>query len=153
MSKKSARVASLMSRFSGASRAFCSASVVMEKYFSSFSFVTLDKSTTINLFCRRSLKAYCKRKVIIDEFPDLGMPEVKLYVRGGEPYCDMVRNLLQFHKVDFDMIEVSVSQERQDELLEISGQSNVPVLVVDNRVYVGFDFELLKSVLGLKGQE
>ena len=78
------------------------------------------------------------------------MAEVKLYVRAGEPYCDMVRNLLQFHKVHFQMIEISVSQERQQELVDISGQANVPVLVVDDHVYVGFDFELLKSVLGLK---
>ncbi|MDO8556608.1 MAG: glutaredoxin family protein [Nanoarchaeota archaeon] len=81
------------------------------------------------------------------------MSEVKLYVRAGEPYCDMIRNLLQFHKVDFQMIEVSVSQERQQELLNVSGQSNVPVLVVNDRVYVGFDFDLLKSVLGLKVEE
>ncbi len=81
------------------------------------------------------------------------MVQVKLYVRGGEPYCDMVRNLLQFNKVDFEMIEVSVSKERQDEWLEVSGQSNVPVVLVDGRAYVGFDFELLKSVLGLKAEQ
>ena len=77
------------------------------------------------------------------------MSSVKLYFKAGDPYCEMVRNVLTFHKVSFEMVEVSRNKDAQQELLDISGQSNVPVLVVDDRVYVGFDFELLKKVLDL----
>ncbi|MDO8628513.1 MAG: glutaredoxin family protein [Nanoarchaeota archaeon] len=77
------------------------------------------------------------------------MSSVKLFFKAGDPYCEMVRNLLTFHKVAFEMLEVSRNEEAQQELLDVSGQSNVPVLVVDDRVYVGFDFELLKKVLDL----
>jgi len=81
------------------------------------------------------------------------MAVIKLFFRAGEPYCEMVRNLLTFHKIAFEMIEVSVSEEAQKALVDISGQATVPVLVVDERAYVGFDFVLLKQILGLTNKD
>ncbi len=77
------------------------------------------------------------------------MPLVKLYFKAGEPYCEMIRNVLTYNKVQFEMIEVSVSKEAQKELKEVSGQDQVPVMIIDNKVYVGFDFKLIKNALGL----
>lgn len=77
------------------------------------------------------------------------MPSVKLYFKAGDPYCEMIRNVLTYNKVPFDMVEVSVSKEAQQELKEVSGQEEVPVMIIDEKVYVGFDFELIKNALGL----
>ncbi|MEK6904248.1 MAG: glutaredoxin family protein [Nanoarchaeota archaeon] len=81
------------------------------------------------------------------------MKKVRLYFIAGDPYCEMIRNLLKFHNVDFEMIEVSVNKEAKREMAELSGQENVPVICVDGRAFVGFDFEMLKKVLGLTGEE
>lgn len=74
---------------------------------------------------------------------------VKLYFVAGDPYCEMIRNLLKYHNIEFEMIEISVNKAAKKEMIEISGQENVPVLAVDGKAYVGFDFNMLKKVLGL----
>ena len=70
-----------------------------------------------------------------------------LYFKSGDPYSDMVKNLLRYYEVEFEMIEVSRNKEI---LKEVSGQYNTPVLKVDEKVYVGFDREKIKELLNLK---
>ncbi|MFH1592298.1 MAG: glutaredoxin family protein [Candidatus Woesearchaeota archaeon] len=79
------------------------------------------------------------------------MPKIKLYTKTGDPYSDMVKNLLMYHRVECEFVEVSRNLERQKELFEISGQTNTPVLKVDDKVYTGFDREKIKEILGIKG--
>lgn len=76
--------------------------------------------------------------------------KIKLYIRAGCPYCDMVRNLLKYHSVEYEAIEISRDIEKQKELQDVSGQDTTPVLVVDGKVFVGFDREKIKEVLNLK---
>ena len=76
--------------------------------------------------------------------------QIKLYVRSGDPYSDMVRNLLKYYNIEFEIVEVSRNIEKQKELYEISGQTNTPVLKIDDKVYTGFDREKIKDVLGIK---
>ena len=78
------------------------------------------------------------------------MPTVKLYFKAGNPYCEMIRNVLTYHKIPFEMVEVGINKKAQQELKKVSGQEQVPVLVVDSKVYVGYDFELMKKALGLE---
>ena len=72
---------------------------------------------------------------------------ITLYFKSGDPYSDMVKNLLRYYNVDFEMIEVS---HNKDILKEVSGQYATPVLKVDDRVYVGFDREKIKELLHLQ---
>lgn len=76
--------------------------------------------------------------------------QIKLYIRSGCPYCDMVRNILKYHNVEYEVIEISRNTEKQKELIELSGQSATPVLIVDDKVFIGFDREKIKEVLGIK---
>ena len=75
--------------------------------------------------------------------------KIKLYVNSSDPYCGMVENLLKYHNIEYERIEVSPAEEKLKELEEISGQNTVPVLVVDEKVFVGFDHEQIKKVLNL----
>lgn len=76
--------------------------------------------------------------------------KIKLYIRTGCPYCDMIRNLLKYHNVEYEAIEISRDIEKQKELQEISGQDTTPVLQVDDKIFIGFDREKIKEVLNLK---
>ena len=75
---------------------------------------------------------------------------VTLYIRTGDPYSDMIKNLLRFHKIEFDIVEISSHPEKLNELKELSGQENTPVLRVDDRVFIGFDREKIKELLGIE---
>jgi len=75
--------------------------------------------------------------------------QVKVYIKTGDPYSDMVKNLLKYYDIEHETIEISRNPEKERELLEISGQKNTPVLVVDDKVYSGFDREKIKEIIGV----
>ena len=75
--------------------------------------------------------------------------KIKLYTRAGDPYSDMIKNLLKYHNVGFELVEVSRDQEKKKELFLISGQYNTPVIQIDDKVYTGFDREKIKEFLGI----
>jgi len=74
---------------------------------------------------------------------------IKVYSRNNDPYSDMLRNLLKFYQISYENIEVSKDKKALKEMIDISGQSTTPVLVVEDKVFVGFDREKIKEVLGL----
>ena len=75
--------------------------------------------------------------------------KIIVYSRADDPFSDMLKNVLKYHRIEFDNIEVSRDQEAFRRLLKESGQSSTPVLVVDGKVYVGFDHAMIKNILGI----
>ena len=74
---------------------------------------------------------------------------IKVYSRNDDPYSDMLRNLLKFYQISYDNVDVSRNEKAKKEMIEVSGQSNTPVIVIDEKVFVGFDREKIKEILGL----
>ena len=74
---------------------------------------------------------------------------VKVFSRAGDPYSDMLKNMLRYHHIDFENIEVSRDPDSLLQLIRESGQSSTPVIVIDGKAYVGFDHALIKEILGL----
>ena len=54
---------------------------------------------------------------------------IKLYQFENCPYCTKVRGTLEAKGIEYEKIEVPLDREERTELLEISGQYMVPVLV------------------------
>ncbi|MBI2499705.1 glutaredoxin family protein [Candidatus Woesearchaeota archaeon] len=75
--------------------------------------------------------------------------KVIIYTKNNDAYSDMIRNLLKTNNIEFEMVDVSRNKERFKEMQEISGQSNTPVIQIDDKVFLGFDREKIKEVLGL----
>lgn len=75
--------------------------------------------------------------------------QIKVYSRADDPYSDMLKSLLKYYNVSYENIDISRNAQAFDEMVDVSGQQTTPVLVVDEKVFVGFDRELIKSVLGL----
>lgn len=75
--------------------------------------------------------------------------KIRLYTRAGCPYCEMVGNLLKYHNIEFETIEISRDFEKQKELQKISGQCTTPVLKINNKIFIGFDREKIKEALGI----
>jgi glutaredoxin len=73
---------------------------------------------------------------------------VKVFSKSGDPYSDMVKNLLKYYNISYDNIDVGTPESFQH-LLRESGQTSTPVLIVDGKAYVGFDREMIKEVLGM----
>jgi glutathione S-transferase len=57
------------------------------------------------------------------------MDKIKLYNIDGCGYCSMVREVLKQLELDYETIDVPWAHHDRTEVLKVSGQSMVPVLV------------------------
>ncbi len=77
------------------------------------------------------------------------MPQVKVYSTPTCPYCIKAKDFLKEKQVAFTNIDVSSDKAGLEEMIRVSGQMGVPVIVIDNDVIVGFDRSRLETKLGL----
>jgi len=75
--------------------------------------------------------------------------KVTVYSTSTCPYCIRAKQFLKEHKIEFEDIDVSVNQERAQEMIKKSGQMGVPVLDIDGEIIVGFDKAKIEAKLGL----
>ncbi len=75
--------------------------------------------------------------------------EVKVYSTPTCPYCKMVKEYLSSKGVTFQNIDVSLDKAAGEEMVKISGQMGVPVIVAGNEVIVGFDKGAINKALNL----
>ena len=75
--------------------------------------------------------------------------KVIIYTKNNDAYSDMIRNLLKTNNIEFERVDVSRNKDKFKEMQEISGQANTPVIQIDDKVFLGFDREKIKEVLGL----
>ena len=65
--------------------------------------------------------------------------EVKVYSTPTCPYCKQAKDYLSSKGVSYQNIDVSANQAAVDEMVKLSGQMGVPVVVIDGNVITGFD--------------
>jgi glutaredoxin-like YruB-family protein len=74
--------------------------------------------------------------------------DIKIYTTPTCGYCKMAKKYLSERGIQY--IECDVSRDRQaaDEMVNLTGQMGVPVIVVDGQIIVGFDRPRLEQLLG-----
>jgi glutaredoxin-like YruB-family protein len=77
------------------------------------------------------------------------MAKIKVYSTPTCPYCIRVKNYLKEKNILFENIDVSVDEAGLAEMIRVSGQMGVPVILIDGDVVVGFDQEKINKKLGL----
>ena len=75
--------------------------------------------------------------------------EVIIYTTPTCSWCQATKDYLRAREVDFEEVDVSVDQDRVQELVEKSGQYGVPVLEIDGEMIVGFDRIRIDELLEL----
>ena len=75
--------------------------------------------------------------------------DVKVYSTPTCPYCKLVKEYLSSKGVKFQNIDVSLDQAAGEEMIKISGQMGVPVIVAGSQVITGFDKEAINKALNL----
>jgi len=75
--------------------------------------------------------------------------QVKVYSTPTCPHCIKTKEYLASKGVSFENIDVSQDQSAVDEMVKLTGQMGVPVIIVENDVIVGFDQPKIDSLLGL----
>jgi glutaredoxin-like YruB-family protein len=72
---------------------------------------------------------------------------VKVFSTPACPYCVALKGFLKEHNIEFEDIDVSQNMEAQKEMIDKSGQYEVPVLDIDGEIIVGFNQERIKQLL------
>lgn len=75
----------------------------------------------------------------------------KIVVYSAEwcPWCHKVMDFLKENKIEFEEKNVDEADNAK-ELEEVSGQTGIPVTIVDKEIIIGFDVPALKRALKLK---
>lgn len=77
------------------------------------------------------------------------MQKVTVYSTPTCPYCHTAKAFLKENKIKFKDIDVAKNKKAAEEMIEKSGQMGVPVIVIGEKVIVGFDKEAIKKALKL----
>jgi len=75
--------------------------------------------------------------------------KVRVYRTPSCPYCIRAKQFLKDNNVEFEDIDVSLNPEKGQEMIDVSGQMGVPVLIIDGKIIVGFDKESIRKALGI----
>jgi glutaredoxin 3 len=79
-----------------------------------------------------------------------GRHKVVVFTTPTCSYCRLAKTYFNQHKVRFTEIEVSRDQQAAADMVRRTGQSGVPVILIDNhRPVVGFDKQRINRMLGL----
>jgi glutaredoxin len=70
---------------------------------------------------------------------DSYMPKATIYTAPECPHSKKLKSFLQENEIDFEEKSILSSKEALDELKEVSGQMGVPVTVIGDGVFAGFD--------------
>ncbi|MBN2483500.1 MAG: glutathione S-transferase N-terminal domain-containing protein [Candidatus Omnitrophica bacterium] len=73
--------------------------------------------------------------------------DIKIFSTPTCPYCHQAKEYLSGKGVPYTDIDVSSDDAARKEMVEVSGQMGVPVLVIDTQVVVGFDKNRIDSLL------
>ncbi len=75
------------------------------------------------------------------------MEEITLYTTPTCPWCGKLKDYLEQRGVDYQEIDVSEDTHAANEMVEVSGQRSVPVLVKGERYVIGYDPDSLERML------
>lgn len=79
----------------------------------------------------------------------MSAPSIIIYSTPYCAYCKMEKEFFKEHKLSYTEIDVSEDTQAAQQMIVKSGQSGVPVTIIDGKVVVGFDKPVLKKLLKL----
>lgn len=78
------------------------------------------------------------------------MAKIRLFTTPVCPYCMTLKRFLQEKGVEFEVIDVTEDLEAQEEMIQKTNQSTVPVLSIDDEFIIGFDRKAIVGKLGIE---
>ena len=75
---------------------------------------------------------------------------IKVFSSDSCGWCTKLKAYFDSKRIEYDVIDVSESRENYDRLIEISGQTGIPVTLFDSgEVVVGFDTARIDGILNI----
>ncbi|RKZ22689.1 NrdH-redoxin [bacterium] len=75
---------------------------------------------------------------------------VIVFTAPGCPWCTRAKNYLRERGISFKEVDISRNPSAARDLVRMTGQTGVPVIVINGKPVVGFNKPLIDRLLGLK---
>ena len=80
----------------------------------------------------------------------MALPKVRIFSTPSCVYCTTLKEYLRKNNIGFEDIDVSQDDKALDEMVEKSGQMNVPVIDIEGTIIAGFDKKKIDEILKIK---
>jgi len=87
-----------------------------------------------------------KKNYVVDWLP---MKEVVIYSTPTCHFCQLAKEFFKEHSIAYTEHDVATDAQKRNEMVELTGQFNVPVIKIDDKVFVGFQEEKFREVFEL----
>ncbi|MCD6133416.1 MAG: NrdH-redoxin [Deltaproteobacteria bacterium] len=77
---------------------------------------------------------------------------VVVFTGPGCPWCKKVKDYLKRNHISFKEVDVSRNASAQRDIIRMTGQMGVPVVLIGSRAVVGFNKSKIDKLLGLRKQ-
>lgn len=74
---------------------------------------------------------------------------VVIYTTATCPWCSKAKDYLKSHKISFKEVRVDQNQSGLKELVKLTNQMGVPVIVINGKPIIGFDKQKIDNLLNL----
>jgi glutaredoxin 3 len=76
--------------------------------------------------------------------------KVTIYSTPTCHFCQMAKEFFAEKKIEYTAYDVAGDAEKRQEMIKLTGQLGVPVIVVGDNIMVGFDRAKLAAKLGIE---
>ena len=73
--------------------------------------------------------------------------EVKIYSTPTCSYCTRAKQYFSSKGISYESIDVSEDKAKAEEMVKLSGQMGVPVIIIDGNVITGFDQSKIDALI------
>lgn len=74
--------------------------------------------------------------------------DIKIFSTPTCPYCKLAKQYFSAKNIPYTDIDVSADDAAREEMVKLSGQMGVPVIVIDGQTIIGFDKGRIDAVMG-----
>lgn len=78
------------------------------------------------------------------------MSKVTIYSTPTCHFCHMAKDFFTSKGIVYEDFDVSTNLDKRKEMMDKSGQMGVPVIIIDNKLVVGFNQPKIIELLGIK---
>ncbi|HEY4509097.1 MAG TPA: glutaredoxin family protein [Candidatus Paceibacterota bacterium] len=76
--------------------------------------------------------------------------KVTIYSTPTCHFCNMAKDYFKENNVEYTAFDVSVDQDKRKEMMEKSGQLGVPVIIIGDKIIIGFNKPKIAELLDIK---
>jgi len=78
------------------------------------------------------------------------MSKITVYSTPTCHFCHMAKDFFTSKGIVYEDFDVSINLDKRKEMMDKSGQMGVPVIMIDDKLVVGFNKPQIVELLGIK---